>query len=154
MVDGSSIQESGAAGNCCDAIDNDCDGYIDGNEALCVEGDAYGNCDDGEDNDCDGDVDCDDSDCPCCDPYLCESYDQTTCQDCSDECSWSNGHCCGSDRFWNTNTLQCDQWDPCAPVCWNDFCVTGTIACCDGGSGFTYQEQASTWYDSGGSAQN
>ena len=144
--------ESDAAGNCCDNIDNDCDGLIDGAEPSCSEGTVYGNCGDGVDNDCDGLFDYDDDGCDCCQAGSCSDYtDQTKCEACQVQgvCQWGNGHCCEGGKFWNINTLQCDTWDPCTPICWIDFCVIGTIACCDGGGTFTYQEAASTWYNPG-----
>jgi hypothetical protein len=152
------IGEMDSLANCCDNIDNNCNGLIDSAESGCPaeesEAARPGSCSDGRDNDCDGLIDCDDDGCmpDCCVQADCETYGETQCNSCAGYCNWANGHCCEDGYFWDLSaddgeggTGACVTIDPCAPICWRDFCVMNSVACCDGGDGYTYREQVSRW---------
>jgi hypothetical protein len=79
---------------CNDTLDNDCDGFIDGEDTDCQCIPAQEICDDGIDNDCDGFTDGSDTDCQAgdCTAYL----DKGTCNN-DPNCEWTgspkNGSC-------------------------------------------------------------
>lgn len=112
------------------------------------ESTASSNCADTVDNDCDGDIDGADS--GCCNVNLCEStYDPGQCQACDvdyggpDVCNWHVEHCCRKGYFWNEyangGAGACAPITFCGwPMCWGDYCISGTEACCDAGGGYEY----------------
>ncbi|MHC4695182.1 MAG: hypothetical protein ACYTFA_00400 [Planctomycetota bacterium] len=82
---------------CDDGVDNDCDGFTDGDDpdCQCTPGEPTEvTCDDGLDNDCDGLIDGDDPDCP---TITCSDYSTKAACNADPACEWQgspkNGTC-------------------------------------------------------------
>lgn len=137
------IGEMDSLANCCDNIDNNCNGLMDSAESGCPveesEAALPGSCSDDRDNDCDGLIDCDDDGCdipqpPCCiplnDPCTSSSeccgytgdYDDILCHPALGICY--NSESCTQETYDGTNNYQ---------ICWNTFCIKSNViaeACC------------------------
>lgn len=116
---------------CDNALDDDGDGWVDGDDPDCENGDTeigFGSteCNDGEDNDGDGAFDCEDPDCegkPACVESICddgEDNDQDDAVDCQDSDCEEDAVCvetiCDDDEDNDGDFL----WDCEDPDCYDD----------------------------------